>query len=65
MSYSKAMLMSVYVILKAGSFDKVSDVLKVGFTSTQPHWKDMWDIYLLPVFSVTLKHSDMSAIFET
>lgn len=56
--------MSVYVSLKAGSFDKFSDILKLGFTA-QPHWKDMWDIYLLRMFYVTLKYSDMSAIFET
>lgn len=60
----KQMLISVYVSLKAGSFDKVSDILKFGFTA-KPHWKGMWDIYLLRMISVTLKLSDMSAIFET
>lgn len=64
MSHSKAMLMSVYISLKAGPFDKVSDILKLGFTA-QPHWKDMWDIYLLQMFSVALKHGDMTAAFET
>lgn len=58
------MFMYIYVSLKAGSFDKFSEILKLGFTA-RPHWKDMCDIYLLQMSSVTLKHSDMSAVFET